>query len=369
MRVPTHLPPRPYVVSADDDAPAVWGLGNLWRVMATGVQTDNAFCLIDQVVTPDGGGPCTHLHAQDEGLYVVSGHCTFNAAGQTMAAGPGTLAVIPRNTEHSFRADGVDTRLLNFYLPAGFEILLLGLCVPAQENELPPPGVQLPPRRLVEKLSAQVGALPILGLPFADPPRDDNMATRPTLGATAHPFISSAAEAPSWWTRDGLWSVLADGTSTDGSYSMFERLVGSGMGEPPPSTSTPTRCSTCWTATSTCCSPTTWPPLAAARSRSSRRGACTACAPVGRHDCSPSTPRRASSASSPTSGPAPMSGCYLLRAGRLRVSPRTVSPRCSTSSASGSSRSPTRSSGSTALDLTWNTAVFAARLRAPDWLA
>lgn len=233
MKVPTHLPSRPYVVSADDDAPAVWQLGNLWRVMATGTQTGNAFCLIDQIVTPNGGGPCTHLHTQEEGLYVVSGHCTFNAAGQTLSAGPGTLVAIPRYTEHSFRADGVDTRLLNFYLPAGFEILLLGLSVPAQKNELPPPGIPMPPRRLVEKLSEQIGALPILGLPFADPPREDNMATRPTPGATAQPFISNAETAPSWWAQDGLWSALADGASTDGSYSLFERLLGPGMGEPP----------------------------------------------------------------------------------------------------------------------------------------
>ncbi len=69
-----------YVVTPDD-APGFWQLGNLWRVMASGILTGNSFCLIDQLVTPKGGGPCTHAHTQDEGFYIISGHCTFQADG------------------------------------------------------------------------------------------------------------------------------------------------------------------------------------------------------------------------------------------------------------------------------------------------
>ncbi|MBC7799090.1 MAG: cupin domain-containing protein, partial [Gemmatimonadaceae bacterium] len=138
---------RAYVMHPDD-APGFWQLGNLWRVMATGVQTGNSFCLLDQLVMPDGGGPCTHTHAQDEGLYVVSGHCTFNAGGLTIPAPAGSFVSVPRRTEHSFTVDAPSTQLLNFYLPAGFEIILMGLAHPAERNALPPPGVPLPPRRL-----------------------------------------------------------------------------------------------------------------------------------------------------------------------------------------------------------------------------
>lgn len=38
------------------ESPAYWQLENLWHVMATGVQTDNAFTLIDQVVAARPGG-------------------------------------------------------------------------------------------------------------------------------------------------------------------------------------------------------------------------------------------------------------------------------------------------------------------------
>jgi quercetin dioxygenase-like cupin family protein len=224
---------RAYVADANT-APAFWQIGNLWRVMATGVQTDNSFCLVDQLVTDDGGGPCTHTHPQDEGLYVVSGHCTFNAGGKTVKAGAGSFVAVPRRTEHSFVVDAPGTQLLNFYLPAGFELILMGLAAPAEQNTLPPPGaVKMPPRHLVEQLSRNFGQGPVLGLPFADPPSATNMRTRPTPGARALPFMSQATDAPSYWHMGGLWSVLADSEQTDGSYTLIEQLMSPGPQAPP----------------------------------------------------------------------------------------------------------------------------------------
>ena len=52
---------------------------NLSRVMAAGYQTANSLCLIDQLVTAEGGGPGATCIPAIQGLYVVSGHCTFYA--------------------------------------------------------------------------------------------------------------------------------------------------------------------------------------------------------------------------------------------------------------------------------------------------
>ena len=46
---------RSYVTHADT-APGYWMIGVLWRVLATGVQTGNAMCLLDQLCSK-GSGP------------------------------------------------------------------------------------------------------------------------------------------------------------------------------------------------------------------------------------------------------------------------------------------------------------------------
>ena len=216
------------------DAPAYWQIGNLWRVMATGVQTGNSFCLLDQILTGGRGGPQTHTHIQDEGLYVISGQCTFNAGGKHgLVAPPGTFAAIPRLTEHSFTVDIPETQILNFYLPAGFEQLLIGIAHPADRNELPPPGIPLPPPHLVDKLAADYGQYAVLGMPFKDPPDLDKMYTKELPGATEFPFLANAKDLPALWIEKGLCTILASAKATGNSYSLIEQLLAKGATQAP----------------------------------------------------------------------------------------------------------------------------------------
>ena len=142
-----------------------------------------------------------------------------------MPAGPGTFVAIPRLTEHSFTVDESDTQLLNFYLPAGFEVLLTGISHPADRNEPPPPGVPLPPPHLVRKLAADYGQTGVLGMPFIDKARPGIMSTRPTPGATIFPFTAHAKDVPSYWYKDGLWSVLGSSKQTGGARESLARLT------------------------------------------------------------------------------------------------------------------------------------------------
>ena len=227
------LPARAFVED-EESAPGFWQIGILWRVLATGLKTGGSLCFLDEVVANEPGGPVTHSHPQDEGLYLVSGACTFFAGGQTMTAGPGSFVAVPRYTQHAFMAEP-GARFLNFYLPAGFEMLLMGVAAPAERNEPPTPAdqVKLPPRRLVEKLAADYGQIPERGVPFADPPNLDQMVTEPLPGAVATPFKSHVDIAPAYWMAGILWSVLAEGRTTDGSYVLFEELCPKGSGAPP----------------------------------------------------------------------------------------------------------------------------------------
>ena len=226
------LPAKAFVETADNAA-RFWQIGLLWRLLATGHKTGGAICFVDEVNGLEAGGPVTHSHPQDEGLYVVEGDCTFHAGGQTITAGAGTFVAVPRYTEHAFMA-APGCRFLNFYLPAGFELIVMGLGVPALRNEPPGKGeFTLPPRALVDKLGADYGQISVHGTPFADPPRPENMATVPRSGATALPYASQVATARSYWSDGILWSFLADGSTTDGGYSLFEELCPKGSGPPP----------------------------------------------------------------------------------------------------------------------------------------
>lgn len=210
-------------ITNGDDSPAYWQIGNLWQVMATGVQTDNAFTLLDQIINT---GPPTHTHDQDEGLYIISGKCTFNAGGhQGLVGTAGTFLSIPRFTEHSFTVNEPDTHVLNFYLPAGFEQLIIGISHPAKERRAPPPELideMLPPPQLADKLSEQYGQAFTLGNPFLEKPDPAKMLTKPTPGATVFPFKANAEQLASYTTPTGSWTILAAGNQTGGSYCLLE---------------------------------------------------------------------------------------------------------------------------------------------------
>ena len=207
--MPSMRTSRAYAAHADT-APGYWMIGVLWRVLATGVQTGGAMCLLDQICSK-GSGPPRHAHPQEEALYVARGIVSFSAGGMDMVAGPGSLVTVPRFTEHSFMVDE-DAVLINFYLPAGFEMWLMGSAVPAQRNEPPPADTPFPPLELMKTLSGDYGGFPLT----------KERSTSADPDAPAVPSISSRGTAEAIWLDRGCWSVLADATSTGGSYSVFE---------------------------------------------------------------------------------------------------------------------------------------------------
>ena len=64
----------------------------------------------------------------------------------------GALAYIPARCVHSFRIDSDQARLLNFYLPGGFEGVITDLGVPADSRVLPP--ADLKQRGTAEQMKA-----------------------------------------------------------------------------------------------------------------------------------------------------------------------------------------------------------------------
>ena len=92
------------------------------RFHLTGAQTEGRYTMFTEV-TPPGGGPPPHVHAnQDEWFHVLEGRVAFFLDNQWTEAGVGVSAFIPRGTPHTFKNVGdVPLKLLIHVAPAGFE--------------------------------------------------------------------------------------------------------------------------------------------------------------------------------------------------------------------------------------------------------
>lgn len=103
-------------------APAVWGPGDLYSLLVTGEETNNALFQFEAIV-PENGGPPPHIHSrEDESFYIVSGRLEILLGDKTYQAKRGDFVYIPRGTVHSFKNVGGDTAVqLVTFVPSGIE--------------------------------------------------------------------------------------------------------------------------------------------------------------------------------------------------------------------------------------------------------
>jgi quercetin dioxygenase-like cupin family protein len=129
---------RPYALEREEGQ-AVWFLGALLIVKATGEQTGGAFGLIDHLL-PAGWASPYHVHRnEEESFYVVEGEMTFYVGDERVKAGPGAWVYGPRGVPHGFAVEGdAPARMLLLNTPAGFEGFPVEVGKPAEELTLPP---------------------------------------------------------------------------------------------------------------------------------------------------------------------------------------------------------------------------------------
>lgn len=203
---------KPYMLT-NQNSTAFWLIDNLWMPLATAHHTQDNFSLMEQVCGTGIGGPQTHKHPTDEGMYILEGHVTFQVGGKEVKAGPGTFATIPRYTEHSFTIDVPNTRVLNFYTPGGFEMFIMSLAVPAQERRAPKPGTTpMPSRWMAMEASHEFGQIAAPTMPIADPPTDKNRGTKPNEENPIKPYAVQLDKAPAYWAEDSVFTLLATST-------------------------------------------------------------------------------------------------------------------------------------------------------------
>jgi quercetin dioxygenase-like cupin family protein len=127
-------------------------VGDVYRFLATGEDTNGKYALLEAIVPP-GGGPPPHVHSrEEEGFYVLEGEVTFVIDGEALVATAGMFANLPVGVPHSFKNESSrPAKLLISVAPAGLEQMFFEFGVPLADGAT----TALPPtNEEIEKLLA-----------------------------------------------------------------------------------------------------------------------------------------------------------------------------------------------------------------------
>jgi RimJ/RimL family protein N-acetyltransferase/quercetin dioxygenase-like cupin family protein len=102
--------------------PTIGVVGDVYRFLATGEDTNGRYALWEAIVPP-GGGPPPHVHSrEEEGFYILEGEITFQIGDQRLVATAGMFANMPVGTPHSFKNESSKSaKMLISVAPAGLE--------------------------------------------------------------------------------------------------------------------------------------------------------------------------------------------------------------------------------------------------------
>jgi quercetin dioxygenase-like cupin family protein len=147
-----------------DEGEALWFLGTLVTIKASGATTGGRFAIIDHLA-PKGAGSPLHVHRrEDEWFYVTEGELAFWVGGQKISAPAGAFVYGPRDIPHTYAVVSSQARFLVGTEPAGFETFVRALAEPARTRTLPPAGGPPPDPARLTAVAAQHG-IEILGPP------------------------------------------------------------------------------------------------------------------------------------------------------------------------------------------------------------
>jgi quercetin dioxygenase-like cupin family protein len=147
-------------------APAVWGPGDLYNLLATGDETNKAFFQFEAIV-PKGGGPPPHVHSrEDESFYVVRGNLEILIGDSLYQAKAGDFVYIPRGTTHRFKNTGAGTAVqLVTFVPAGMEGFFREAFPPVTDRKAAPPPIT---DELIQKMNEVAPRYGVTMLPPTD---------------------------------------------------------------------------------------------------------------------------------------------------------------------------------------------------------
>jgi quercetin dioxygenase-like cupin family protein len=127
----THAP----TLRSPTEGRTVAVVGDVYRFLATGEDTNGKYALWEAVVPPCGGPP-PHVHSrEEEGFYVLEGAITIQIGERQILASAGMFANMPVGTPHSFKNEtDRPARMLISVAPAGLEQMFFETGIPVEQG-------------------------------------------------------------------------------------------------------------------------------------------------------------------------------------------------------------------------------------------
>jgi len=159
----THQP----TIRKSNEGRTIAVVGDVYRFMATGEDTNGKYAMWEAIVPP-GGGPPPHVHSkEEESFYVLEGEITFQIGEKRVVATAGMFANMPVGTPHSFKNESSKpAKMLISVAPAGLEKMFFEIGVPLPEGSI----TALPPTK--EEIEKLLNVAPRYGLEIRVPHHD-----------------------------------------------------------------------------------------------------------------------------------------------------------------------------------------------------
>jgi len=135
-------------------------VGDTYRILANGKQTNGTFAIIDMLIPPDGG-PGPHAHKEiEECFYVIDGEIEVKSEFGDYTASQGSFVYIPPGgVIHSFKNNTSKiAHLLCMVVPSGLEAFFEEIGSPVEPGEfLPAPPIDQQAAKTLEVTAAKYG--------------------------------------------------------------------------------------------------------------------------------------------------------------------------------------------------------------------
>lgn len=127
--------PHPPLIRPPGDGQRVGVVGDTYRLLATGTETEGKYATLD-VLVPPGGGPPPHIHSrEEESFLVLEGEITFQLGDDRIIAPAGTFVNMPIGSLHCFKNESNDmARMIMTVIPAGLEQMFLEVGQPLPDD-------------------------------------------------------------------------------------------------------------------------------------------------------------------------------------------------------------------------------------------